>query len=302
MVGLGTGTSTTPAVDVARGTERIPARRNRHRSRAGLYVRGGERHSSRALDTCAVASASYPSGIRQDAPRRTTHNAHPVTPPTPVRARRIAAHIEHRIFAVALASVGHWSRVTFVSRDQPDAFALDIIRGDPPDEYSQLNGTARHATAPPGTAFSNFNPPSTHVECAFKSRPGHQQSCAQRLHAGAVAVPDGGSYPRTTIVSSRRQPIRHRRAPRTSPRSPTYAPPTRLVEPRPARRSTVASRPVAWMRNVFGCSSSTTTGDVQRASESMARCSPDQNRSGCSNHGKCPASSTSTNFEPRSAW
>ncbi len=68
---------------------------------------GGERHSSRALDTCAVASAAYPSGIRQDVRRRPTHNDHPVTRPTPVRARRITAQLVHPITPIHRRAGGH---------------------------------------------------------------------------------------------------------------------------------------------------------------------------------------------------
>ncbi len=57
----------------------------------------------------------------------------------------------------------HWSLVTFVSRDQPDAAALDSLRGDPADGSAQLSGTAWHRSAPPGTASSNSNPPDHRV-------------------------------------------------------------------------------------------------------------------------------------------
>ena len=65
------------------------------------------------------------------------------------------------------------SRVTLMSRDQPDASGRGSTGDDNPDTSCQFSATARHSTALSGMAFSNLNPPSTHVECGFKSRPGH---------------------------------------------------------------------------------------------------------------------------------
>jgi hypothetical protein len=96
---------------------------------------------------------------RQSRHRPDRNTSAPVINPNSRPLRRTAAQVAHCIFAVALASSRHWLRVTFVSRDHPDAAALDSLRGDPADGSAQLNGTARHPTAPPGTAFSNSNPP-----------------------------------------------------------------------------------------------------------------------------------------------